>query len=44
MADPLILSLDQGTTSTRAILFDAKGHALAANATSMRMNTQAVTR
>jgi glycerol kinase len=29
MADPLILSLDQGTTSTRAILFDAKGRALA---------------
>ena len=29
MADPLILALDQGTTSTRAILFDAQGHALA---------------
>ena len=29
MADPLILALDQGTTSTRAILFDAKGEALA---------------
>ena len=29
MADPLILSLDQGTTSTRAILFDTKGRALA---------------
>src|SRR3712207_7562630 len=29
MADPLILSLDQGTTSTRAILFDLKGQALA---------------
>ena len=29
MADPLILALDQGTTSTRAILFDAKGAALA---------------
>ena len=29
MAQPLILSLDQGTTSTRAILFDAKGQALA---------------
>jgi len=29
MAEPLILSLDQGTTSTRAILFDAKGQALA---------------
>ena len=29
MADPLILALDQGTTSTRAILFDAKGRALA---------------
>jgi glycerol kinase len=29
MADPLILALDQGTTSTRAILFDVKGRALA---------------
>jgi glycerol kinase len=29
MAEPLILALDQGTTSTRAILFDAKGRALA---------------
>jgi glycerol kinase len=29
MGDPLILALDQGTTSTRAILFDAKGSALA---------------
>ena len=29
MAEPLILALDQGTTSTRAILFDAAGHALA---------------
>ena len=29
MANPLILALDQGTTSTRAILFDAKGRALA---------------
>jgi len=29
MAEPLILALDQGTTSTRAILFDAKGQALA---------------
>ena len=29
MADPLILALDQGTTSTRAILFDAQGAALA---------------
>jgi glycerol kinase len=29
MADPLILALDQGTTSTRAILFDTKGRALA---------------
>jgi len=27
--DPLILALDQGTTSTRAILFDAEGRALA---------------
>jgi glycerol kinase len=29
MAGPLLLALDQGTTSTRAILFDAKGQALA---------------
>ncbi len=29
MADPLLLALDQGTTSTRAILFDAKGRVLA---------------
>ncbi|HEY0437616.1 MAG TPA: glycerol kinase GlpK [Phenylobacterium sp.] len=29
MAAPLILALDQGTTSTRAILFDAAGKALA---------------
>ncbi|HEX2800819.1 MAG TPA: FGGY family carbohydrate kinase, partial [Phenylobacterium sp.] len=29
MATPLILALDQGTTSTRAILFDAAGRALA---------------
>ncbi len=29
MTDPLILSLDQGTTSTRAILFTADGTALA---------------
>ncbi|WP_334164457.1 glycerol kinase GlpK [Phenylobacterium sp.] len=29
MAEPLILALDQGTTSTRAILFDRKGQALA---------------
>ena len=29
MAQPLILALDQGTTSTRAILFDARGQALA---------------
>ena len=30
MAEPLILALDQGTTSTRAIVFDATGRALAA--------------
>jgi glycerol kinase len=30
MAEPLILALDQGTTSTRAILFAADGRALAA--------------
>ena len=29
MAEPLILALDQGTTSTRAILFTAQGQALA---------------
>jgi glycerol kinase len=29
MTEPLILALDQGTTSTRAILFDPKGRALA---------------
>ena len=29
MAEPLILALDEGTTSTRAILFDAQGRALA---------------
>ena len=29
MAGPLILALDQGTTSTRAILFDTSGRALA---------------
>jgi glycerol kinase len=29
MADPLILALDQGTTSTRAIAFDSKGRPLA---------------
>jgi glycerol kinase len=29
MAEAQILALDQGTTSTRAILFDAHGHALA---------------
>jgi glycerol kinase len=28
MGEPLILALDQGTTSTRAILFDAKGQPL----------------
>ena len=29
MGEPLILALDQGTTSTRAILFDRDGHAVA---------------
>jgi glycerol kinase len=29
VAEPLILALDQGTTSTRAILFDAHGRAIA---------------
>src|SRR4051794_8002293 len=28
MAEPLILALDEGTTSTRAILFDSKGRAI----------------
>jgi glycerol kinase len=30
MAEPLLLALDQGTTSTRAIVFDARGQPLAA--------------
>jgi glycerol kinase len=29
VAEPLILALDEGTTSTRAVLFDLHGHALA---------------
>ena len=29
MAEPLLLALDQGTTSTRAILFDVRGQAMA---------------
>jgi glycerol kinase len=29
MAEPLIVALDQGTTSTRAVVFDARGRALA---------------
>jgi glycerol kinase len=29
MAEPLILALDQGTTSTRAVVFDSRGAALA---------------
>ncbi len=29
MAGPLLLAIDQGTTSTRSIVFDADGHALA---------------
>src|ERR1700743_1695982 len=29
MAEPLILAQDEGTTSTRAILFDVRGRALA---------------
>jgi glycerol kinase len=29
LGEPLILALDQGTTSTRAILFDRNGHAVA---------------
>ena len=29
MAKPLIMALDQGTTSTRAILFDLQGRAVA---------------
>ena len=26
--DPLILAIDQGTTSSRALVFDGKGHPL----------------
>src|SRR5690606_19621894 len=29
MSEPLILALDQGTTSTRAVLFNARGEAVA---------------
>jgi len=29
MSDPLILAIDQGTTSTRALIFNAKGDVIA---------------
>src|SRR3569623_1514897 len=38
MAEPLILSLDQGTTSTRAIVFDAHGHELASASRPLRQS------
>ncbi len=38
MAEPLILSLDQGTTSTRAIVFDARGHELASASRPLRQS------
>ena len=38
MAEPLLLALDQGTTSTRAILFDGKGQPLATAARPLRQS------
>ncbi|MDP1632154.1 MAG: glycerol kinase GlpK [Caulobacter sp.] len=38
MTDPLILALDQGTTSTRAILFDAGGRAVATASRPLRQS------
>ena len=38
MAEPLILALDEGTTSTRAILFDARGQAVAEAGRPIRLN------
>ncbi len=38
MADPVILALDQGTTSTRAIAFDILGHALGEGSRPLRQS------
>jgi glycerol kinase len=38
MAEPLILALDEGTTSTRAVLFDVRGQALAEAARPIRQS------
>ena len=38
MADPVILALDQGTTSTRAIAFDVHGHALGKGSRPLRQS------
>lgn len=38
MADPLLLALDQGTTSTRAILFDRQGQPLAVASRPLRQS------
>ena len=38
MADPLILALDQGTTSTRAIVFDRHGQALASESCTLEQH------
>jgi len=38
LSEPLILALDQGTTSTRAILFDARGSALSEAARPLRQS------
>lgn len=38
MAEPLILALDQGTTSTRAILFDRRGQALASESCTLEQH------
>ncbi len=38
MADPVILALDQGTTSTRAIAFDVHGHALGEGSRPLRQS------
>ena len=38
MADPVILALDQGTTSTRAIMFDVRGEPLAVASRPLRQS------
>ena len=38
MKPPILLALDQGTTSTRAIAFDAKGRALATAARPLKQS------